>query len=470
MPTSYDRVAYPASVFARTHPERLAVLARLAGLDAPAPETARVLEIGGGSSFNLLAIAAAWPNCVAHGFDLSANAIAEGQRLVDACGLTNVELAVEDICEAHHRYPAGSFDYVIAHGVYAWVPEPVRKATMRLISHVLSPRGVAFVSYNCMPGGHVRMILREMLFDAVGGIDDPASKIAATRAFLADYVRPRPDDEAMATALRQQAAAMLDRPDAVLFHDELGECFHPQRLLDVAVAAHENGLTFLTDAGRQRHLDGFLAHDVEPGPDADAAVLLAATRADYAALRYFRQSLFVRAANVPDRRIDSARLAGLWMATRLRHEGGGRFSHGEDTVTISDPALVDAIVRVAACYPQRLPVALVTVDPAHWRDLLRMFVDWHVDLFPGPAPFARDVAAHPEVSPLVRGMLAQGETTVCTLDHGAITIEQAELRALLMAADGTRAIDEIAALATGVPPGDVLPALIASAERALLAA
>lgn len=468
MTTPYDRVAYPTTMFAQTHPERLAVLARLAGLDPVPPHAARILEIGGGTCVNLLSMAAMWPDCDAHGFDLSANAIARGQEITDASGLANVTLAVEDICVAHERYPAGAFDYVIAHGVYAWVPDHVREATMRLIAHSLSDRGIGFVSYNAMPGGHVRQIMREMLLDAIGEIDDPDARIAAVRDFLEAYARPQPDDEPLAKTLRQQAESMLKRPDAVLFHDELGPCFNPQRLMDVAAAAAENGLTFLTDAGRNRHLDGFLPDGSAVPDDPEYAVLIAASRDDYASLRYFRQSLFVK--QEPDRTIDATRIADMWISTKLKRQDDGSFAQGGDSVSIADERLADAIARVAAAYPQRVPVSAITDDPEHLRVILQLFVEWYVTLYPGPAPFPAEPSDHPCASPLVRGMLGLGETMLCTLDHTVLKIEQPELRALLMAADGTRTITEIAALETGIPPEDIDAAIAACCGKALMIA
>ncbi len=466
MTTPYDRVAYPTTVFAQTHPERLAVLARLAGLDAVPPERSRILEIGGGNCVNLLSMAAMWPECEAHGFDLSSSAIARGIEIAQASGLSNVTLAVEDICEAHHRYAAGSFDYVIAHGVYAWVPDHVREATMRLIGHVLSDNGVAFVSYNAMPGGHIRLIMREMLLDAIGEIDDPEQRIAAVRDFLETYARPQPDDEPLAKTLRQQAESMLKRPDSVLFHDELGPCFNPQRLLDVAGEAHACGLTFLTDAGRNRLLDGFLPDGSAVPDDLDDAVLRAASRDDYANLRYFRQSLFVKGA--PDRTINATRIGDMWISTKLARQADGTFVHGGDTITIAHQPLADAIEQVAALHPQRVPLSAVTDDPEHLRLIVQLFAEWYVKLHPGPAPFPAAPCARPEASPLVRGMLEMGETMLCTLDHGVLKIEQPEMRALLMAADGQRSVAEIAALGTGIPPEDTLAALTASCGKALL--
>jgi hypothetical protein len=466
--TPYDRVVYPTAVFAQTHPARLAVCARLAGLDPVPPKAARVLEIGGGNCFNLLSLAAIYPECEAHGFDLSEVAIARGQEIVDASGLANVTLAVDDILAAHERYPAGSIDYVTVHGVYAWVPDFVREATMALIAHVLSPRGIAYVSYNCMPGGHIRMIMREMLLDVTAGVADPDAKIAATRDFLEDYTRPRDGDDAFARTLRQHAGSMLERPDAVLFHDELGECYHPQRFLDVVAAAQGQGLRFLTDAGRNLHLDGFLKGEAQGGVDAEASVLRAASLDDYTSLRFFRQSLFVRAEQRPDRTIAPERIADLWLSTKLKRREDGQFVLGEDEIEIAHKGLADGLARAAAAYPQRVAVREITQDPALWRVLLQLFAEWYVNLHLEPAPFPDRPGALPQTSPLIRGLLTLGDVMVSTLDHGLLKIEQPELRQLLMAADGTQTLAQVAEAGHGIPAEDVEAALTASAKRALL--
>lgn len=470
MITPYDRVVYPTAVFAQTHPERLAVLARLAGLDPVLPNEARMLEIGGGNCFNLLSLAAIYPGSQAHGFDLSQVAIARGQEIAEASGLTNVTLAVEDIMAAHRRYPAGSIDYVTVHGVYAWVPDAVREATMALIAHVLSDRGVAYVSYNCMPGGHVRLIMREMLLDATGDIADPDEKIAATRDVLEAYAKPKDDDDAFAKTLRHHASSMLERPDAVLFHDELGPCYHPQRFLDVVAAAQANGLRFLTDAGRNLHLDGFLKGEGAPGTDPEQAVLRAASLDDYTALRFFRQSLFVRAEQHPDRTIRPERLADLYLSTKLKRREDGAFLLGEDEIEIAHEGLADGLARAAAAYPQRVPLREITQDPALWRVVLQLFAEWYVNLHLEPAPFPDRPGELPETSPLIRGLLSLGDVMVSTLDHGLLKVEQPELRQLLMAADGSRSLAEIAEAGTGIPSEDIEAALTASARRALLRA
>ena len=65
-----------------------------------------------------------------------ARQIAMGQDLVQALGLANLELRQGDILDLDPSL--GPFDYIIAHGVYSWVPDPVRDHLLRLASRLLS--------------------------------------------------------------------------------------------------------------------------------------------------------------------------------------------------------------------------------------------------------------------------------------------------------------------------------------------
>jgi hypothetical protein len=466
--TPYDRVEYPTAVFAQTHPERLAVLAQLAGLDPVDPANCRILEIGGGNCMNLIAIAAAYPQCDAHGFDLSSVAIGRGQQTIKAAGLGNVTLTVEDILNAGERYAARSFDYVIAHGVYAWVPPVVREATMNLIGHVLSDRGVAFVSYNTQPGGYLRMIMRDMLQEVIEGTADPREKLEGAVTFLKSYAQAQPGDETVVSALREQAVLMLERPGAVLFHDELGDCFYPQSLRQVVRSAEASGLRHLTDAGRVRHLDGFLTEGDEDVGDPEAHVLRAAQLDDYLAARFFRQTAFVRSEQMPDRRIDPNRIAGMMLSTKLRRLENGRFANGDEVVEFLDAELMEAIACVAEISPQRVPVSKIAQTPKQLRALLELFNRWNINLHLAPAPFVAEPGERPETGRLIRAALAQGDRMICSLDHGLMMIDQPEVRALLMAADGTKTMTELSGLDLGIPGDEIPAALAAAARRALL--
>ena len=97
--TTYDELPYLNKAFPQTHPDRLATLARLFGLQPPPIDTCRVLELGCASGDNVIPMALELPNARFVGIDLSGRQIEQGQRQVSAIGLDNIELRQYNIAE-----------------------------------------------------------------------------------------------------------------------------------------------------------------------------------------------------------------------------------------------------------------------------------------------------------------------------------------------------------------------------------
>src|SRR6478752_1735919 len=79
-PTLYDEIPYPGGVFPSTHPEHLATIASLYGMNPVPVDRCRVLELGCGFGANLLPMAYHYPQAKFLGIDLSATSIARGQH------------------------------------------------------------------------------------------------------------------------------------------------------------------------------------------------------------------------------------------------------------------------------------------------------------------------------------------------------------------------------------------------------
>lgn len=464
--TAYDEVAYPSSVFPATSPDRLACVARLHGLAAPDPATARILEIGGGDGMNAIAMAAAWPGTQIYNFDLSAVAIERGQAIVDACGLGNVRLAVGDIMIAADTLD-GPFDYIIAHGVYAWVPEPVRDAVLKLIGRVLAPDGVAFVSYNALPGGHLRRALREMTLHEVGDIADRGARMTAAREFLAAFSQPREGDRPVLTGMRDVARPMSKKLLSSLFHDELGDTYAPQALIDVVAAARAHGLEFLNDASPAMLSDGLPREDLS-----DIETVKLAQASDNQALAFFHQTLLVRAGRRIARHPDPAGIASLYIASEAVRTGPESFTIADRPFIIGDARLADALARLAPIWPQRLPVAdLIGDDPERLLALIDLHAVEAVWLYAGPVPGVAAASDFPTSSALARAMIAAGSPYIHTLDLRTITLEEAGPRAFLGLLDGSRDRAALARDWAATPYGGQIgiePALAQLAAAALL--
>jgi SAM-dependent methyltransferase len=471
LPTTYDTVAYPAAIFERTQPDRLAVFATLHGLTPPDPATARVLEIGCGEGLNLLAFAAAYPQAQYTGFDLAETAIAKGRELATAAGLVNVTLEVGNALDYARSIAAGSFDYVIAHGVFAWVPAEVRTAIMELIGHALSPHGVAYVSYNTLPGGYFRLAMRDMLLHEVGEIADPTAKIEAARAHLKAIADADAKGVLAAEHLKQLAADMLDRDVNVLFHDELGEVFAPQSLTAVVNAAKASGLRYLADGEHVRLYEGFLEDGELLSREPDRAVVRVAQTTDYREACMFRMSLFVRDEARPCRTIDPNMINDMWISTVLSwHEEKQKFHHSESKfLDVADDEMNVIMHRVADAQPGRIPVRGLINDEQRQRMFLKLFSIGHVGLHMNAAPFALKVGDRPKASPLIRGEIALARPVLSRLDHQLLTIDQSHVRALLNAANGQRSVDQMIADLDGIfPANEIVPALTALAKKAVM--
>ena len=176
--TEYDRVPYPGHPFAQTHPDRLATVATLFGLE-PAPPTSAACSSSGAAR---AATSCRWPTrCLAARSAASTcpGARSSGRRRSAALGLGNSSSA-----RPTSRAPKGEFDYVVAHGVYSWIEPQRRDALLAACRDRLAPQGVAYVSYDVLPGGYLREITRRMLRWHLRGVDDPAERIVQARALL----------------------------------------------------------------------------------------------------------------------------------------------------------------------------------------------------------------------------------------------------------------------------------------------
>lgn len=429
--TAYDQVPYPSSAISTSHPDHLAVVARLHGLTPPSPATARVLDIGGGDGMNLLSMAEGLPGAQFLNLDLAPTPVARGQAIAAAAGLANVRIEVGDILAAA-RDLDGPFDYIIAHGVYAWVPPVVREAVLALIGRLLAPDGVAFISYNALPGGHYRLMLRAMTLHAIEGVEGTDARGRAALAFLADFARPRQDDLPTLAPLRTFAAKLTGPDYRVLFHDELGEVYAPQSLTEMVTAAAGHGLRFLNDAAPSLLHTGLPAEPLN-----ETRLLHAAQGHDFQTMCMFHKTLLVRAEATPARSLDPARIRDLYVSAAIERTGPSSFKSRWATVTLADPTLIEVLATAADRWPARLPVGEVIDDDDRLAGLFQLFRGEIVELHTMPYPGAAQAGDRPRATSLARALLGMGETQVFSLDQRRIELDR-EPRAFLALLDGTR--------------------------------
>ena len=427
---AYADVPYPGLAIPQTHPDRLAVLGVLHGLEPAAPDAARVLEIGCADGMNLVAMAAHVPGLEAVGFDLVDPVL--GREAADALGLDAVRLEQADLRDARDW---GEFGYVIAHGIYAWVPGDVREALMALVARSLAPQGIAFVSFNALPGARLRTMVREIALLHAGEAAGTRARVERARelyGFLAPWAQERGD--AYGQVLASELARLRSLSTAVLAHDDLGERYEPVWLRDLVRHAGRHGLRYLGDAEHSE----LYADRRPPGVDAQLDALAGGDRlvweqyADILAGRQFRQTLLCRADAPVDDAIEPARLAALWFAASDDAEPGGNGSAGPGATAL----LVARRPQALSCAELR---ELVPTDDVEGlcRELWHGVRQGHVELRAAAPRAASAAGLRPEASALARWQAARGPE-LTSLRHDAVRLDDPFGRFLVGLCDGTR--------------------------------
>lgn len=251
--SSYEEMPYATFALRSADPNRLAAIARLYGVDIPSPINASILEIGCGTGVNLIHIAERFPGSRCVGVDISERHIAEGQKIIAATSISNVELRCGDIRDAALGH--GEFDYIICHGVYSWVSPSVQQQLLHLMASSLSDNGVAFVSYNVLPGWRQRGAIRDVMqsgalySSSISGDASPDARLKGALEFLelVGSVRSKGDD-LYGRYLRESRERLKDSHPAYLFHEYLEEFNTPVLFSDLMREVELHGLQFVSEA------------------------------------------------------------------------------------------------------------------------------------------------------------------------------------------------------------------------------
>jgi methyltransferase-like protein len=449
---SHNTFAYPGFPYPNTHPDHLAAMAILHGL-SPAPvEHCRVLEIGCNEGANLIPMAYAIPTSEFVGFDLAGLRIEQGQERIRELGLTNVRIFEGDLLKMGSEL--GRFDYIIAHGFYAWVPEPERERMMALCGELLSPDGVAFVSYNAMPGGHLRVMLREMMLYQVQGIEDPSERVTKSLAFLHFLLGSRPQGDAYRLLIQEQLDLIEKRSPQSTYHDWLTDAYHPVLFSDFAEHARRHGMQYLSEAMLPPMHDPWHQSEIRAAIESACGedIVKQEQMLDFLRARAFRETLLCRAERVVRRDFPAEHLRRLLLASPATSAVGEApeskvFTLPRGARMESNHAGAIALLEeLAAKWPSpvslaeleaRLAAAGFLLDEEGVTLLMRLVVTKFVETHAWKAPVAASVSERPKASALGR-LEARTRGYATTLLHGTLRLDDPVGVSLLKLLDGTR--------------------------------
>ena len=460
----YDVLPYESNPFRETHPQFLAALGRLLKVPAADPKACRVLELGCAGGGNLIPMAWQLPGSEFVGIDLEERQIRDGQALVEELGLANIRLSQGDILELGEEL--GRFDYIVAHGVYSWIPAPVREATMSLCRRLLQPNGIAYISFNTRPGWRVRGMLREILLYHVRGVEDPVARlnkagemIELLCATLADQPQP------LSKHLALEANYLRTAHPSYVYHEYLEAFNEPVLISEFLDQAQRHGLRFLGEAQLYTMFASSLGPQVEAFLDRFEDQPIHEQYLDMLTQRTFRQTLLCHGEVTPEYDIDLSLLdqfacyANLQPPEKLdlRRPHAQAFLTVTGTgIAVSEPlakALVQILSQVypdAIALPELLEAARQAVGLAHgkksapeeetsaWRgEVFNLYANGLLGLNVEPVVHRTDLGARPALNPLAKAQVRRGSRNLTTVWHETLNTDVFSLH-LARYLDGTR--------------------------------
>jgi methyltransferase-like protein len=314
----------------------------------------------------LIPFAAAHRRARAVGIDLSQVQIDQGRTRAQALSLDNLQLLAGDIARMNLA-ELGQFDFVIAHGVYSWVPKEVQDALLSAFRRLLAPEGVAYISYNAYPGWKSKEILRDAMLLASGGSATPEEKVREARRMVDFLEEVTGADRALARILAESREHALGYGDAYLLHDELETFNSPCYFYEMLGRAGAHGLAFLAEARPEVMIPGNYGPKVAEylNEKCGAVQVLVEQYLDFVADRTFRESLLVHAERAPQIRYnpDHSRYRRLHIAARVPPaDGQTRLDHSRQdylysdgaTLFTNDPGIKAALDALTARWPWTL--------------------------------------------------------------------------------------------------------------------
>lgn len=354
-PNKYDAVPYSSFPYPNTSPERLFTIGKLFQMQPVDFKNCKVLELGCASGGNIIPMATMFPDSSFVGVDFSEVQIKQGQESIDALGLKNISLKTMSITDINAKF--GKFDYIIVHGILSWVPKNVQDKIFEVCSKNLTKNGVAYVSYNTLPGWNAIRSIREMMQFHTANFEKPEDKVREARLLL-KFIKDANtgNNSAYAQVIENEISTLNDCDDAYLLHDHLEDVNEPFYFHQIAEKASGNGLQYLGDTSIASMFPGnFPGQTAEVLATVTNDIVKVEQYMDFLRNRRFRSSLFCHKEVVVNRNLQPACLDDFYLISQIntsedlnnidlanRTEFTINFSNGA-TLTTTNPAMLVAL-------------------------------------------------------------------------------------------------------------------------------
>lgn len=469
---AYDQVVYESHPFANSHPEHLYTIGKLFDLNPVHFRHARVLELGCASGGNIIPHAQNYPEAEFLGIDLSSVQINQGLQVISTLGLKNIRLETQSILDMSAA--DGLFDYIICHGVLSWVPENVREKIFDICKTNLSPQGIAFVSYNTLPGWSMVSGVREMMRYHTAHILDPKEKASQARNLL-KFVSDTSSAIANKTygdCIERELTFLNEHDDFYLLHDHLEENNTQFYFYDFVKSVEKKDLQYLADAEVFTMYPHNFDQKVVEALSQINNLIQAEQYMDFFRGRRFRQSLLCHKDVRIDRELKPESLLDFYITSKIQPEnpqsidlspsknhrmdfvGATRFSSTNRLISalyvtlwenrfkpITVEQLAQKTLERLGSHSGSKSAEYEILKMTFLKNALHLYFINAIVLYADPGAHVAEVPLVPKITPLTRYQVTH-QTWATNALHNKITLSDSDC-ALLQRLDGQHSVENL---------------------------
>lgn len=291
-------IEYVSGFYPEMSPMHLAWVALMNSRDCSIPlSPRRYLELGSGQGLGLAILAASNPSTEFVGVDFHPGQISKAKILAVRAGLSNLEFHECSFQEFEQRPidAVGKFDIISMHGIYSWVSDKNRHHIGQILEKNLENGGLAYISYNCLPGwaaiSPIQRLLLEHASRSSGRSDTRAiNALSYCKSFSAKEFGYFKQYESVSQRLK----SISEDENRYLAHEYMNENWKPFYVTDVASDMMLSKLSFLGSANLADNIEAISLLDPIPPSEFEADPLWNELMKDYISGKFFRRDVFIR--------------------------------------------------------------------------------------------------------------------------------------------------------------------------------
>ena len=254
----------------------------------------RILELGCGKGLNCHVIAQSMPEATVFGVDCSYKQLEEAEQRKKQASLSNLHFERVNIDK--HKFPPNSYDIIIVHGVYSWVPLNIQRTILNIAKESLVTGGVLFLSYNIAAGWNLKGTVRQFLLSKTAKLKSNLKlRVELAQQIAREYEIIFRDGPGICPQLSRELANLTQKPLSYIAHEYLAPVNIGFEFKNVVERAWKKNLAYIGDARPWTHWRYTLGQaDIQKVESLSDNWMERENIADFLQDRSFRRSLFVK--------------------------------------------------------------------------------------------------------------------------------------------------------------------------------